>query len=97
MQHLSNNTFVPTLPDRRPQGIHNFFLPCQLRFINDPSRKRIVEKPRQIGIALTALTTSFGTVHWPLTHPMLGFPPLKTVKPCQLGQHEGSMLSFCSL
>jgi hypothetical protein len=54
MQHLTNNTFVPTLPDHRPQGIHNFFLPCQLRFISDPSRKRIVEKSRQIGISLTA-------------------------------------------
>jgi hypothetical protein len=54
MQHLTNNTIVPTLPDHRPQGIHNFFLPCQLRFINDPSRKRIVEKSRQVGISLTA-------------------------------------------
>jgi phage FluMu gp28-like protein len=54
MQHLTNNTIVPTLPDHRPQGIHNFFLPYQLRFINDPSRKRIVEKSRQVGISLTA-------------------------------------------
>jgi phage FluMu gp28-like protein len=54
MQHLSNNTFVPTLPDRRPQGIHNFFLPYQLRFINDSSHRRVVEKPRQIGVTLTA-------------------------------------------
>jgi hypothetical protein len=46
MQHLTNNTFVPTLPDPGLQGFHNFFLPCQLRFINDLSRKRIVEKPR---------------------------------------------------
>jgi hypothetical protein len=97
MQHPTNDTITTDLPDPGRQGFHNFFLPCQLRFINDPSRNRIVEKPRQIGIALTALTTSFGTVHWPLTHPMLGFPPLKTVKPCQLGQHEGSMLAFCAL
>jgi hypothetical protein len=52
MQHLTNNTFVPTLPDPGLQGIHNFFLPCQLRFINDPSRKRIAEKSRQTGISL---------------------------------------------
>jgi phage FluMu gp28-like protein len=54
MQHLSDNTFVPTLPDRRPQGIHNFFLPYQLRFINDLNRERVAEKPRQIGSSLIA-------------------------------------------
>ena len=54
MQHPTNNTFVPTLPDHRPQAIHNFFLPYQLRFIDDPSRKRIVRKSRQIGVSHNA-------------------------------------------
>jgi phage FluMu gp28-like protein len=54
MQHRSNNTFVPTLPDRRPQGIHNFFLPYELRFINGSSHRGAIEKPRQIGVTLTA-------------------------------------------
>jgi len=52
MQHPSNDTITTNLPDPGLQGFHNFLRPCQLRFINDPSRKRIVEQSRQIGISL---------------------------------------------
>jgi hypothetical protein len=52
MQHPTNHTITTNLPDHGPQGIHNFRRPCQLRFINDPSRKRIVEESRQIGLSL---------------------------------------------
>jgi hypothetical protein len=54
MQHPTNKTITTNLPDHRPQGIHNFFLPDQLRFIHDPSRERIVRKSRQIGVSHNA-------------------------------------------
>jgi hypothetical protein len=54
MQHPTNKTITTNLPDPSLQGFHNFLRPCQLRFIHDPSRERIVRKSRQIGIFPTA-------------------------------------------
>jgi hypothetical protein len=51
MQHPTNKTITTNLPDLGLQGFHNFFLPYQLRFINDPSRERIVRKSRQFGVS----------------------------------------------
>jgi hypothetical protein len=54
MRHPANDTITTNLPDQGRRSLHNFLRPCQLRFINDSSPKRMVEKSRQIGIFPTA-------------------------------------------
>jgi phage FluMu gp28-like protein len=54
MQHPTNKAITTNLPDLGLQGFHNFLRPCQLRFIHDPSRERIVRKSRQIGVSHNA-------------------------------------------